>query len=145
VVTGLVSNTTYYFVMKAADEVPNWSGFSNVAMAYTSVGVDEVTDRLGIPKSFALSQNYPNPFNPTTLIRYTIPAVSDQPSKVSLKVYNILGQEVRTLINKKQAPGYYRVIWDGKDEDGAPVSSGIYFYRLVARDFVGVKKMILLK
>ncbi len=111
-----------------------------------ATGVEEDQEaRSTLPKSFSLSQNYPNPFNPTTLIRYTIPAVSDQPSKVSLKVYNILGQEVRTLINKKQAPGYYRVIWDGKDEDGAPVSSGIYFYRLVARDFVGVKKMILLK
>jgi len=151
VVTGLVSNTTYYFVMKAADEVPNWSGFSNVAMAYTSVGVDEVTDRLGIPKSFALSQNYPNPFNPTTLIRYAIPAVSGavpstgQQSAFSLKIYNIGGQLVRTLVNREQAPGYYSVSWEGRDGLGKEVSSGIYFYRLQAGSYTEIKKMVLLK
>ena len=88
-----------------------------------------------LPKEFALSQNYPNPFNPSTTIPFQLPAVSGQQSAVSgrrtavtLKVYNVLGELVRTLVNEEQGPGWYRVIWDGKDSLGKEVSSGVYFY-----------------
>lgn len=94
-----------------------------------------------IPTAFSLEQNYPNPFNPTTTIEYDLP----KDAKVVLNIYNVLGQEVRTLINIKQQPGYKRVVWDGKDDFGKTVSSGILIYRLQAGDFIQIKKMLFLK
>jgi len=95
-----------------------------------------------ISKDFKLSQNYPNPFNPTTTINYSIPdIVSDfNLRNVQLKVYDMLGREVVTLLNKYQSPGNYRL-----DFDASSLSSGIYYYRLMAGEFVETKKMILLK
>ncbi len=95
--------------------------------------------------SFSLSQNYPNPFNSTTHIRYYLPAVSSQFSAVSLKIYNILGQEVRTLVDGEQAAGGYRILWDGKDTFGKEVSSGIYLYQLDAGGYKFTKKLVLLR
>jgi len=89
-----------------------------------------------VPSEFALSQNYPNPFNPTTLIKYDLPV----DCQVRLEVYNILGQKVTTLIDGKQRAGYKTARWDA-----STFSSGIYFYRLQAGDFVETRKMILLK
>jgi len=89
-----------------------------------------------IPLTFILDQNYPNPFNPATLIKYHCARAGD----VSLKVYDILGNEVETLINSNQEPGSYSVNFDGSN-----FPSGIYYYRLEAGDYVEVKKMILLK
>jgi len=89
-----------------------------------------------VPASFSLSQNYPNPFNPTTTIRYTIA----EPSNVSLKIYNILGQEVVTLVDQRQATGSYVATFNA-----ARLASGVYFYRLNAGSFNQVRKMLLLK
>ncbi len=94
---------------------------------------------------FSLLQNYPNPFNSATHIRYHLPAVSGQQSAVSLKIYNILGQEVRTLVDKRQRPGSYAVVWDGMGNLGNFLPSGIYFYWIKAGDFTETKRMILLK
>ena len=88
-----------------------------------------------------LSQNYPNPFNPFTEIQYQLP----QGEKVSLKVYNILGRPVRTLVDAFKEAGVYTVRWDRKDEQGKRVSSGIYLYRFQAGDFVATRKMILME
>ncbi len=90
----------------------------------------------GKPLAYELAQNYPNPFNPTTKIEYSIPAVA----KVDLKIYNIVGQEVATLVNEIQVAGVHHVKFDGMN-----LASGMYFYRLTAGDFVSVKKMVLLK
>jgi len=95
--------------------------------------------------SFTLSQNYPNPFNSATHIRYHLPLVSSRLSAVSLKIYNILGQEVRTLVDKRQGPGGYEVVWNGRDRWGNPLSSGIYFCQLKAGDLSLSKKMLLVK
>jgi hypothetical protein len=104
------------------------------------------------PMDFDLKQNYPNPFNSSTSIQYSV--ISDQlPPHVTLKIYNILGQEVRSLVNEAKAPGRYTIIWDGRDNNGLDISSGLYFFQLRAdgtsRDhrgyFVDTKKMILLK
>jgi hypothetical protein len=112
------------------------------------IGPKEIL-RSDVPAKFTLAQNYPNPFNPSTVISYELSTAS----YVKLKVYNILGREVATLVNKQQDAGDYRVEWNGKNIDQQPVSSGIYFYRIQAVDpastsgsgFVSIKKMLLLK
>jgi hypothetical protein len=95
------------------------------------------------PSAFALLGNYPNPFNPTTSIPFHISCKSSM--RTTLTVYNILGQRVRALVNEDKLPGEYKVVWDGKDENGEPVSSGIYLYKLDAGNFSATKRMILIK
>lgn len=94
-----------------------------------------------IPMEYSLSQNYPNPFNPVTQIRYTLPQLAN----VQLKIYDILGREVKTLINSELPAGAYRVEWNGTNNYGTQVSSGMYIYRMVAGKFVQTKKMMFLK
>ncbi len=90
---------------------------------------------------FALFPNYPNPFNQSTTIRFTLTA----PAWVTLEVFNLLGQNVRTLINRKLAAGTYTLMWDGCTITGLPVASGIYFYRLKAGGFAQIRRMILMR
>ncbi len=93
------------------------------------------------PQQFELLQNYPNPFNPETAISYRLPAVS----QVQLEIYNPIGQRVRTLVNRRQAAGRYTVQWDGRNDAGQPVASGVYIYQLKAGErFVQSRKMVLL-
>ncbi|EQB63014.1 MAG: hypothetical protein RBG1_1C00001G0593 [candidate division Zixibacteria bacterium RBG-1] len=93
------------------------------------------------PNSFVLSQNYPNPFNTETVITFALP----RSGNVKIEIFNILGQKVRELVDEKVTAGYKKVIWDGKDNRGKTVASGVYFYRVKADNFVDVKKMTLLK
>jgi hypothetical protein len=103
----------------------------------TGYGLHDALTEAGsaIPTEYALSQNYPNPFNPTTTIQFALP----KSSHVALKVLDALGKEVATLVTQEFGPGYYTVRWQ------ANVSSGIYFYRLQAGEFMETKKMILLR
>jgi len=94
-----------------------------------------------VPKTFALNQNYPNPFNPTTQIAFDLPTSA----KVELTVFNVLGQNVRTLVNADMAAGHQIVTWNGKSDNGAQVASGVYFYRLTAGTFTQTLKMMMLK
>ena len=103
-----------------------------------SVGAVEVA---AIPASFALDQNYPNPFNPSTTVRYQIP----NDANVALDIYNLQGQKIRTLVSKEQKAGYYSVVWDGRNEAGQTVSSGLYLYRVQAGSFVATHKMLMIK
>ncbi|MDP1677551.1 MAG: right-handed parallel beta-helix repeat-containing protein [Bacteroidota bacterium] len=96
----------------------------------------------GKPTSYALNQNYPNPFNPTTTISYQVP---EDGQHVNIVIYNITGQIVRTLVNGNYMAGEYSVQWDGVDENGYRVSSGLYFFRMVSNNFVSVKKMLMVK
>ena len=112
------------------------------------IQVNVLTDvREVVPVQFALLQNFPNPFNPTTSISYALPTSST----ITLKVYNALGQEIVTLVDQTQSAGYHEAVWNGRNNGGANVSSGIYFYRLEAKsstgteEFVQLKKMTLLK
>jgi hypothetical protein len=115
--------------------------FSNVAsiVKYAQIPVSVKEDDPGTPLEFSLSQNYPNPFNPTTTIRFAIPAGSGQVA-TSLQVYNLLGQEVATLVNEEMKPGSYAVQFDGSN-----LASGVYFYRLQAGDFTQARRLLLLK
>ena len=109
------------------------------------LGVDPNAGQRSLPISCSLDQNYPNPFNVTTDVRYQI-ADDRFPFHTTLKIFNILGQEVRTLVDEVQQAGIYTVQWDGKDENGTEVGSGIYFYRFsTGRDITLTRRMILLR
>lgn len=93
------------------------------------------------PQDFALAQNYPNPFNPSTMIQYELPRAVH----VQLAIYNLLGEKVRTLIDEKESAGVKQITWDGRNDRGEAVSSGVYLYRLQVGEFVLTKKMALLR
>ena len=93
------------------------------------------------PANFYLSQNFPNPFNTETVITFALPRSSD----VKIEIFNILGQKVKDLVDERVSAGYKQVVWDGKDNNANIVASGIYFYRIIADEFVDVRKMTLLK
>lgn len=105
----------------------------------TSEGVVTIK---GKPVSFGLNQNYPNPFNPSTTISYQVP---DDGQHVKIVVFSLTGQLVRTLVNADQRAGEYNVLWDGRNDYGQQVSTGVYFFRMMANNFVSVKKMLLVK
>jgi len=106
---------------------------------YTDMTPDEATGTL--PKTYYLNQNYPNPFNPTTTISFRLP----NRALVKLSIYDILGREIRTLINESRSAGFYNINWNGVGNSGYPVASGIYFYQIQIDDFKESKKMILIK
>ncbi len=94
-----------------------------------------------LPDEFSLSQNYPNPFNPTTLIKYSL----KENSLVKIIIYDILGREVRRLLDEYAYAGHETVVWDGTNSHGIPVSSGIYLLKIIAGDFTDIKKMVLIR
>ncbi len=108
--------------------------FSSIAQSDGEAGLLHEAEAT---KDFKLVQNYPNPFNPSTTIRYQLPKAAH----VVLKIYNLSGQEVRTLVNAQQPAGANAVVWDGRDESGKEVSSGIYIYRLHAGEFAQSRKL----
>jgi flagellar hook assembly protein FlgD len=94
-----------------------------------------------VPVTVELSQNYPNPFNPTTTISFT----TSEQTRATLEVYNLIGQNIRTLLDRDVDLGTTSVTWDGNDEHGHKAASGVYFYKLTAGNAEQVKKMILLR
>ena len=96
-----------------------------------------------LPGSYGLLQNLPNPFNPSTTIKYML--AGEQPIYTRLEVFNSLGQKVRILVDATQRAGIYSVTWDGLDDQGQEVSSGVYLYRIVAGDFVKIQRMLLME
>ena len=106
-------------------------------------GIEEEPWFTVLPREVRLEQNYPNPFNSNTAISYQVSGI--RPHRTTLKIYNILGEEVRTLLQKRQRPGFYRVIWDGKDKEGGNVCSGIYFCQLKVGRFSQARKMLLIR
>ncbi len=138
----------------------NWTGYTNQNYTIKSKAIDllgnkeipgegvaivvtEVTSKADnqIPKQFAVSQNYPNPFNPETMINFEIP----KSCQVVIKIYNTVGQEVKTLVNEKRDAGFYQISWDGIDNLGNKVGSGIYLYQLKAEEFIASKKMVMIQ
>ncbi len=112
----------------------NWAVFSIT----TAVDDDDVVD---IPEAYKLFPSYPNPFNPTTTIQYYVA----QESKVTLKIFNVMGVLVKTLVDDVQAQGQNSVMWNGRNNSGQKVSSGVYLYTLTAEGFLQTRTMILLK
>ena len=110
-----------------------------VAVSTSAMGID---GNETIPDEFALNQNYPNPFNPSTQISFDVPQGGEH---IMLNIYNILGQNVSTLVNGVMNPGTYTMEWNATDEAGNPVASGIYFYELRSSSFTARKKMLLIR
>src|SRR5690349_15606188 len=106
--------------------------------AVTTTGVGDTS----LPTSFALHANVPNPFNPTTTISYDVPRGG---ADVNIAIYDIAGRRVRELVNEHRTPGNWSVQWNGEDDRGQRVASGVYFYRMRAGSFVETRKMVLLK
>ena len=102
-------------------------------------GVDDAEEN--IPEQFELNQNYPNPFNPKTVIGYRLPVSSH----VQLKVFDLMGQEIKRLVNELQSAGRHKVIWNGTNNLGEKVSSGVYFYKLQSNGNLQIRKMTLLR
>jgi len=117
-----------------------WVNSDRSVYVYQAALAVEV-DNGRMPSVFELSQNYPNPFNPTTIIRYSL----HRPSQVNITVFNLLGQEVKTLENGPQSAGVYETTWDGTNQTNERVASGIYFYRIKAGENIETRKMLLLK
>ncbi|MCF6270090.1 MAG: T9SS type A sorting domain-containing protein [Melioribacteraceae bacterium] len=130
----------YFWRVRSKDSNGNLSIYSAIG-SFVGPKVTDIKEEVIIPEKFAVSQNYPNPFNPSTVIEYSLP----EGEFVSLRVYNMLGQEVATLVNKEVEAGVHNVTWNGVDNSGSKVSTGTYIYRVVAGNNILTKKMILLK
>jgi len=142
---------SYTYLNNPSSGSPNWyyittgtdSVYIYLVRAYvspiTGVGPEDVIELT--PSTYSLYQNYPNPFNPSTKIEYQLPTSG----LVQLKIYDVLGREVRTLADELQQAGTYRVEWDGRDNSGREAVSGVYFYQLRTRSYVKTNKMVLLR
>ena len=138
--TSNLNNGTYYWRSRTKNDDGSYSEYTETAK-FDVNGVTDVDVVNELPTDYSLSQNYPNPFNPTTNIKFSLP----EAGYITLKVYNMIGQEVRTLINKESQAGTFNVNWNGKDNFGKNVTSGAYIYQIISGDFIQTKKMILLK
>lgn len=116
-------------------------GRPEVRSVQPEVQTGQIYVREAVPSEFALHQNSPNPFNPATSIKYDMAS----PGDVNLAVFNVLGQEVKELVNGYNEAGSHEVVWDGKNSNGEQVASGIYFYRIKTDQYNKTKKMVLLK
>ncbi|NIA29627.1 MAG: T9SS type A sorting domain-containing protein [Actinobacteria bacterium] len=144
--SGADLNENDYPAFFASETKPVTNGIAIITLGENPVFI-ELLDETGppVPEGFRLVQNYPNPFNPQTTIEYQIPISSH----MALRIFNVWGQEVLTLVNKDQSAGNYSVVWDGKDDLGKDVTSGIYFYQMRANagknSFWQTKKLLFLK
>ncbi|MFH0989185.1 MAG: LamG-like jellyroll fold domain-containing protein [bacterium] len=148
--SGLLDEVRIYNRALSASEIQNHYGgvFAKRSMLDTLMMADKNSID-NIPTEFALNQNHPNPFNPETIVQYALPTESN----ISMKIYNLLGKEIRTLLEDAQRAGFHFVRWDGKDRNGQQVASGVYLYRLIATStsdehknpYVNIRKMIVAK
>lgn len=127
----------------ASDEYVGMEGWyiDDVSITFDMSQAQEAAYDRGLPSDFALRQNAPNPFNPMTVIRYELP----MDARVKIDVYNVAGKLVRTIVDEPVEAGYGRAVWDGRDDGGRRVASGVYMYRMIAGDFVSKRRMVLLK
>ena len=151
-------NSNLNNVLASLDEI-NWNGYNTVNGWFSNPELNTnnqwvyrldfqcktsndlfVTDDVS-PKVFALHQNFPNPFNPVTTLRYDLP----EQATVNIIIYDMLGRQVRTLVNQTQEAGFKSVLWNATNDHGKQVSAGVYLYQIQSGEFVQTKKMVLLK
>ncbi len=115
---------------------------NNVNVTLSSdLTTDTTSEKIGAPTEYTLSQNYPNPFNPTTLIEYRVP----ESAHITLQIFNIQGQLIKTLVDEQQQANVHNVEWNGTDLNGEVVPSGVYFYQIQANDFTDIKSLVFMK
>ncbi|MBI88843.1 MAG: hypothetical protein CMG60_02045 [Candidatus Marinimicrobia bacterium] len=136
----LNDNSQYYWGVIAHDSDGFMVGSNNETPNSLVVGTLSI-DGVNVPEVFALHQNYPNPFNPTTQIRYDLP----EDAMVQVRVYDLIGRSIRTLVMEKQSAGYKSITWDATSDLGEPVSAGMYIYTIQAGSYRANKKMLLVK
>ena len=137
-----VETATFQWTVVSSDQLSTTEAENGPFSVTFDVGYMLSNESEGLlPEVFALHQNYPNPFNPVTTIRFDIP----EESNVKIDVYNVMGQKVAELVDSYFQPGFYTVNWGGTNTLGSALSSGMYFYRIQARDFTAVKKLLLVK
>ena len=143
VLTDLQPGEIYYVGIRSWDDFMNPSGISNIdtGVAYFELVLDVDDGSADLPEVFSLSQNYPNPFNPSTILNYTLPTQAH----VNISVFNIQGRLVRALADTNKPAGEHTVEWNGTDEYGSSVATGVYFYRMAADEFSETRKMVLVK
>ena len=152
---GLFAGETYEYDLQGRLAKITYEDSTSIAYTYDNNGnilTIEVAGDIGtsvegplddlLPKVFALAQNFPNPFNPSTQIKYQLPIAA----QVKITIYNMLGRQVRTLVNEEKPAGFYNIQWDGVNGRGVQAASGLYLYRIVSngvdgRSFVVTKKM----
>jgi len=134
----------YYYRIAAVDNQDNISEYSD-QFGVIFTGFDDFDPNL--PRSVVLYQNYPNPFNQSTIIRFYLPDIGYQPAEVQLDIYDVLGRKVRRLVDERRYPGEHEAVWDGCDDNGQQLSSGVYFYRLFISkaELTKPKKLMLLR
>jgi hypothetical protein len=145
--TGVISGQptgvdTAHFTVRVTDSsIPPLTDIQHLTLAIIS-GTDVEDDKGSIlPEDFVLLQNHPNPFNSSTLIQYSLP----KRAHVTVEIFNLLGQRVRSLVDGEQSVGRYAIEWDGRSDNSHVLATGVYFYRVAADDHIEVKKMLLLK
>jgi len=139
----ILSGFSYHYIRddRAAGVMDRVVHLKKILMFLGNV-TQEPTAIIPTTHAYSLSQNYPNPFNPTTTINYTL----KEQAQVSLRIFNVAGQLIRNLVEATKTPGeVHTATWDGRNDAGQSVSSGVYFYKLVAGSYVQTKKMVLLK
>ena len=136
-----VNGATVSLNVKATDGIDTVDVTGDNRVIYVNRYEYLSTDGEGVPVEFALHENYPNPFNPSTTLRFDLPEVSN----LTLTIYNMLGQKVRTFNYQNTSAGYHSVKWNATNDYGDPVGAGVYLYQLQTKDFVKTRKMVLLK
>jgi hypothetical protein len=139
-IEGLDQNSKYYWRVVSKNADGEQSNYSEVESFSTGKLTDIASEQQVIPLNFSLEQNYPNPFNPLTTISFSIP----KDNFVTIKIYDMLGREVITLVNDYRSAGTHTLSWYGEDSAGQKLASGTYIYRITTAGFVTAKKMVLL-
>ncbi len=140
-VNRLSDKKEYFWRVRSRNDKGVYSKFSDIASFITDNNLTGLKNTDALPAEFIVEQNYPNPFNPSTTIKYGIP----KSVYVSVKIYDILGQEVKSLVESEKGAGTYEIIWNGNDNSGSKVSSGLYIVRVAAGKQIITKKMVLMK
>ena len=137
----MLSRATLKFSVSATDGIDTVKVSGDDRVVFVNRYEYLSTEGEGVPVEFALHENYPNPFNPTTTLRFDLPEVSD----ITLTIYNMLGQKVRTFNYQNTSAGYHSIKWNATNDYGDPLGAGVYLYQLQTKDFVKTRKMVLLK
>ena len=136
-----ILDTTFNITPYNPDDPEDYAYILNLILDLRNETVVHIQETSKLPNKFVIHHNYPNPFNPVTTLRYDLP----EQANVNIIIYDMLGRQVKSLINQTQDAGFKSVLWNATNDNDKPVSAGVYLYKIQAGDFVQTKKMVLLK